>query len=91
MYSQHLQPKNFDCCMGSGFRDFQIAMFWHETWLLAKVPEVAHIPPKLPTESQISFCFGLRLAISKTLAILHFPTGHNVKFQSFLNSLNFKI
>ena len=32
----------------------KIAIFAHETWPLAKVPEIAHILPKLPHESQIS-------------------------------------
>ena len=61
----------------------KISIFGHETWPLAKVPEVAHILPKLPPESQISLRFALRLAISRILAILHFPIDHNVKFQSF--------
>ncbi len=47
-------------------------------------------PPPLP-ESQISFHFTLRLAISKILAVLHFPIGHNVKFQSFLQKFKFEI
>ncbi len=54
----------------------KIAIFAHETWPLAKVPEIAHILPKLPHESQISLRFALRLPISKILAVLHFNEFH---------------
>ena len=39
-------------------------------------------------ESQISLRFTLRLAISKILAIFHFPIDHNDKFQSFFIKKN---
>ncbi len=43
-------------------------------------------------ESQILLRFVLRLAISKIFCnFFHFPTGHNVKFQSFSNLLKFYI
>ncbi len=44
---------------------FKTAIFGHETWPFAKVPETAHILPTVPPESQISLRFALRLAISK--------------------------
>ncbi len=62
---------------------FKIAIFGHETWPLAKVPEVAHILHKLPPESQISLHFALRLPISKILAALHFPIGTRLNFNLF--------
>ena len=63
---------------------FKIAILRHEVWPLAKVPEVGHILPKVPPESQISLRFALQLGISKILTIFHFHIGHNVAFQSLL-------
>ncbi len=46
--------------MGSGFRDMwpipviKIVTFGHETWPLAKVPEVAHIPSSYPKGMKLS-------------------------------------
>ncbi len=43
---------------GSGFRDmgslFKIAIFGHETWPVAKVPDVAYIPSLFPKGSKLS-------------------------------------
>ncbi len=71
--------------------DSQIAIFGHETWPVAKVPELAHILSKLPPKSQISLRFALRLPISKILAVMHFPIGRNVKLQYFFFKFKFEI
>ncbi len=63
--------------------DFHICHIW--AWNLAigqSSRSCTHTSYTTP-ESKISLCFALRLAISKILAIFHFPIGHNVKFQSF--------
>ncbi len=44
---------------------FKIAIFGHETWPLAKVPEVAHILPFYPRGSKFSSFFALRAAVSE--------------------------
>ncbi len=76
----------------SGFRD--VGQFWKLPYLVMNLgQEVAHILPKQPPpspESQISLCFALRLPISKIMAVLHFPIGHHVKFQSFFLKFNLK-
>ncbi len=46
----------------------KIAIFGHETWPLAKVPEVEHIPCVYPRGSKLSFFFVLRAAVSKIQA-----------------------
>ncbi len=70
---------------------FNIAIFGHETWPLAKVPEIVHIFPKLSTSPKFLPRFALRLALSKILKVLHFPIGYNVNFQSFLKKFKFEI
>ncbi len=46
---------------------FKIAIFGHETWLLAKVPEVAHTP-FLPQGVEIELIFALHAAVSELQA-----------------------
>ena len=59
------------CSTGSGVRDTvqfsKIAIFGHETWQLAKVPEVAHIPVLsfYPRGVEIEVIFNIRAAVSR--------------------------
>ncbi len=73
---------------------FRIAIFGHETWPLAKMPDVAHIPSFHPKGSNLSLfsLYGQRFSrygpISK-LPYLAMKLGHWPKFQKlyiyFLN------
>ena len=42
---------------------FKIIIFGHETWPLAKVPEVAHIPSVYPNGGEIELIFALWAAV----------------------------
>ena len=44
--------------------NFKNCHIGHETWPLAKVPEVAHIPSFYPTGSKLTLFFTLRAAVS---------------------------
>ncbi len=50
---------------------FKIAIFGHETWQVAKVPEVAHIPGTLFLRQgvEIKLIFALRAAVSEIRTI----------------------
>ncbi len=52
---------------------FKIAIFGHETWQVAKVPEVAHTL-LLPQGVEIELIFALQAAVSKIRA--NFLTCH---------------
>ncbi len=45
--------------------NFKIAIFGHETWQVAKIPEVAHVCLFLTQGVEIELIFALRAAISK--------------------------
>ncbi len=47
---------------------FKIAIFEHDTWQVAKVPEVAHIPSFNPSGFEIVLIFGLPAAVSEIRA-----------------------
>ncbi len=53
---------------------FKIAIFGHETWQLAKVPESAHMLSFYPRRVEIELSFALQAAVSKIRAI--FLTCH---------------
>ncbi len=48
---------------------FKIAIFGHEIWPLAKVPEVAHILSFYTHEFEIELIFALRAAVSEIRAV----------------------
>ncbi len=47
---------------------FKIAIFGHETWPLAKVPEVAHLPTVYPQRVEIQLVLALQAAVSEIRA-----------------------
>ena len=47
---------------------FKIAIFGHETWSLAKVPEVAFLLFFVPQGVEIELIFALRAAVSEIWA-----------------------
>ncbi len=51
--------------MGDNGPNLKIAIFGHETWPLAKVPEVAHITLFLPQGFEIQLIFALRAVVSE--------------------------
>ncbi len=64
---------------------FKTAIFGHEAWLLTKLPEVAHILPKLPPESQISPPFALRSLAFQIIEVFGFSIAYSSEFEIFEN------
>ncbi len=71
--------------------DFKTDIFRHETWSLAKVSDVAHIPSNYPRIQNFTpFCSAIGHFQDIGFSF-HFPIRHNVKFHSFFNlNLNFQ-